>query len=133
MMKPGPVVVGQPVNMIEIVVPAGAYPGNQLLINNPYTQQQFQVTVPEGLAPGMSFQVQVPLSAQPPAPVMMQQQPGMMQPMPMMHQQPQVYHQANVVREKPRNQSSPDGDCASGFMAGLCLCCALDCLASAAR
>lgn len=138
-MKPGPVLVGQPVNMIEIVVPAGAYPGNQLLVTNPYTQQQFQVTVPQGLAPGMSFQVQVPVSGSPlpPAPVMGHpQQLSYMQPPPpapqMTVQQPPqvVHHHTTVVRE--RRQPAKDDDCASGFAAGLCFCCALDCLASAA-
>ena len=124
-MKPSPLIVGQPMNMIEVVVPAGAYPGNQLLVTNPYTQQQLQVTVPQGLAPGMTFQVQVPAASAP-----MQHQHGQM----LVQQPPTVvhHHQTTVVREQRKNNSSDD-DCASGFMAGLCFCCALDCLASAAR
>ena len=115
-----PVVIGQPVNLIEIVVPAGAYPGNQLLVTNPFTQQQFQVTVPQGLAPGMTFQVQVPSGSSPAAPMMQSQPVPMMQHGGMVMQQPNVvHHRTTVVRERRSN----DDDCVSGFLAGLCFCC----------
>ncbi len=61
-------------NVIEIVVPAGVYPGNQLLVTNPHTQQQFQVTVPQGIAPGMTFQVQLLSGSSPDLQAMAKQQ-----------------------------------------------------------
>ena len=51
-----------PSQLIQVVVPVGANPGNQLLVTSPYNpQHQFQVTIPDGYAPGMSFNVQLPV------------------------------------------------------------------------
>ena len=108
------VAVGTPVQMIDVIVPPGAYPGNQILISNPYSPcQQFQVTVPQGLAPGMSFQVQVPLMRPTPPPVMVMPPPPPPVPIHVYHQRP--------PREKPEENF------AGGFLAGLALCLALDC------
>ena len=40
-----------------VSVPQGVTPGQQIMVNSPYTGQQLMVTVPPGLAPGMQFQV----------------------------------------------------------------------------
>lgn len=45
---------------IQVVVPAGVVPGQQLLVNNPYGGQVAMV-VPQGVTPGMALLVEVPM------------------------------------------------------------------------
>eukprot|EP00310_Coccolithus_braarudii_P006658 CAMPEP_0183380284 /NCGR_PEP_ID=MMETSP0164_2-20130417/125856_1 /TAXON_ID=221442 /ORGANISM="Coccolithus pelagicus ssp braarudi, Strain PLY182g" /LENGTH=458 /DNA_ID=CAMNT_0025557881 /DNA_START=5 /DNA_END=1381 /DNA_ORIENTATION=+ len=41
-----------------VVVPEGAEPGQQIMVQSPYTGQQVMVAIPQGVRTGMQFQVQ---------------------------------------------------------------------------
>ena len=107
----GPVLMGntgssaKPRSM-EVIVPNGAFGGSVLQITDPETRTSFQVTVPQGLQPGMKFIVQL-------------QQPSQQIPYQAPSQQPMAYQQ-----QPPRQ----DNDDCGAFLMGMCFCCTLCCM-----
>ena len=65
---------------IQVIIPPGVMPGQQLLVQNPYGGQ-VQVIVPQGVQPGQAILVQAPMMVAPPqAPAYPQQPPHQPQP-----------------------------------------------------